>query len=172
MTRVLAVCVGNMCRSPLTERLLAARAEAAGVDVTVNSAGTRAVEGTAMHPKSADQLTRLGASASGFRATLLTPDLAREADLILTATAEVRTDVLREAPFAMRRTFTVLEFAALAAQAPADEVDLIAWAAKNRHRVAGTEVDLEDPIHQEVEVHQAVADRIAEAVDQIVAALA
>ena len=42
MTRILAVCLGNICRSPSAEAVLRARADAAGVSVEVDSAGTGA----------------------------------------------------------------------------------------------------------------------------------
>ena len=38
--RVLMVCLGNICRSPTAEAVLRQRAEAAGVALTVDSAGT------------------------------------------------------------------------------------------------------------------------------------
>lgn len=38
--RVLFVCLGNICRSPLAEAALRAEAEKAGLDVEVDSAGT------------------------------------------------------------------------------------------------------------------------------------
>lgn len=37
---ILFVCLGNICRSPLAEGALKARAEAAGLDLIVDSAGT------------------------------------------------------------------------------------------------------------------------------------
>jgi protein-tyrosine phosphatase len=40
VTSVLFVCLGNICRSPLAEGALRAAAERAGLDVTVDSAGT------------------------------------------------------------------------------------------------------------------------------------
>lgn len=40
MTRVLFVCLGNICRSPTAEAVFRARAEAAGLRVTVDSCGT------------------------------------------------------------------------------------------------------------------------------------
>lgn len=46
---VMTVCTGNMCRSPLAERLLASRAAAAGLDVVVDSAGTRAANLSLIH---------------------------------------------------------------------------------------------------------------------------
>lgn len=38
--RILMVCLGNICRSPLAEGILQARANAAGLSWTVDSAGT------------------------------------------------------------------------------------------------------------------------------------
>lgn len=40
MTRILAVCLGNICRSPSAEAVLRARAEAAGLRAEIDSAGT------------------------------------------------------------------------------------------------------------------------------------
>ncbi|MEY4323624.1 MAG: Low molecular weight protein-tyrosine-phosphatase [Actinomycetota bacterium] len=37
---VLMVCMGNICRSPIAEHVMRAKAEAAGLDFTVASAGT------------------------------------------------------------------------------------------------------------------------------------
>ena len=40
MRRVLVVCLGNICRSPIAEAVLRSRAAAAGLDIDVDSAGT------------------------------------------------------------------------------------------------------------------------------------
>ncbi len=40
MKRVLVVCLGNICRSPIGEELIREHAQLRGVDVTVDSAGT------------------------------------------------------------------------------------------------------------------------------------
>ena len=37
---ILFVCLGNICRSPMAEGALRARADAAGLDLTIDSAGT------------------------------------------------------------------------------------------------------------------------------------
>ncbi|CAM4176323.1 low molecular weight protein-tyrosine-phosphatase [Vibrio agarivorans] len=39
-TRILVVCMGNICRSPTGEAVLRAKAKQMGIDVTVDSAGT------------------------------------------------------------------------------------------------------------------------------------
>lgn len=38
--KILMVCLGNICRSPLAEGILRSKAESAGLEVTVDSAGT------------------------------------------------------------------------------------------------------------------------------------
>jgi protein-tyrosine phosphatase len=40
MTKVLMVCLGNICRSPLAEGILRVKAEKAGVPIEIDSAGT------------------------------------------------------------------------------------------------------------------------------------
>lgn len=40
MQRILFVCLGNICRSPAAEAVFAAKARAAGLDITADSAGT------------------------------------------------------------------------------------------------------------------------------------
>ncbi len=109
--RILFVCVGNVCRSPLGERLLAARLPADRFEVS--SAGVGALAGAAMDPEAAGHLEAYGASADGFVARQLIPSMVKESDLVLTATKAIRSRVLEEAPAALRRTFTVLEFVAL-----------------------------------------------------------
>src|SRR5688572_2346203 len=101
--RILFVCVGNVCRSPLGERLLAAMLPAG--DFEVASAGVGALAGAAMDPDAAVHLEGYGATADGFVARQLTPRMVEESDLVLTATKAIRSRVLEEAPAALRRTF-------------------------------------------------------------------
>lgn len=168
--RILVVCEGNLCRSPLAERLIAARLPG----VEVSSAGTLAGDGGAeMDPLAAAELARLGGSADGFVTRRVTGDLLVGADLVLTATRRIRSKVIAQSPRAMRRTFTLLEFAALAERAPALPAgELVAWAFGNRSLVSAAELDVPDPIGGDAEVHRAVADSIDGAVTRIAAALA
>lgn len=174
MTRVLMVCVGNVCRSPLAERMLAARAAAAGLDLEVGSAGVDALVGDPIDASAAAELTRSGGSALDFAARQLTPALVAEADLVLTATKDVRVQVLRVAPAAMRRTFTLVEFAALCAEGEGESSvsDLIAGAARRRARVGALDLDVTDPFRRDAEMHRAVARQLEEAVAVIATRLA
>ncbi|KHK99335.1 hypothetical protein LK09_03135 [Microbacterium mangrovi] len=117
---MLVVCTGNICRSPLAELLL--RERLAPLGVRVHSAGTGALVGRGMARESQRVAREHGidpAHAAAHRARALTDDMVTRADLTLTMTTDHRTDVIGRAPSALRRVFTVREFAALAA-APAD----------------------------------------------------
>jgi protein-tyrosine phosphatase len=119
---ILHVCVGNICRSVLAERLTRLEAQARlgrhANRIQVASAGTRARPGTPMHPYTLAALRALGADADRSAARRLTPDLIAAADVILTATVEERDDVLSMAPAALDRTFTLREFARLSVHLP------------------------------------------------------
>ena len=88
--RVLFVCTGNTCRSPLAESILR-RLGIAGV--TVASAGIHAWNGDRASEKSCCVAKEHGLDLSAHRARLLTADLVREADLILTMTESQRNHV-------------------------------------------------------------------------------
>ncbi len=174
------VCLGNVCRSPTAERLLRAklaeRPPHGEVEVEVASAGVRALVGAEMDGAAADELRRLGGDPAGFRSTQLTPRMVAEADLVLTATRELRSRVLEEEPRALRRTFTIREFAALVAEpgpgAPSGLDDVVARAAAGRGTIDTEEYDVPDPIGQPAEVYRHVADMLDEACETIARALA
>lgn len=82
---VLLVCTGNTCRSPTAEGLLRAALAAKGLDqVTVSSAGTGAWDGAPVSEAAYLVSLEQGLDLSEHRARLLTRDLVRGADLILT----------------------------------------------------------------------------------------
>ena len=108
---VLVVCTGNVCRSPYLERRL--RHELAGTGIAVESAGTKALAGLEMDDGTRERLDAAGIDASGFRARQLTADRVSRADLVLAAAREHRTAVAQLHPAALRRVFTVSDFADL-----------------------------------------------------------
>ncbi|NVM93614.1 low molecular weight protein-tyrosine-phosphatase [Arthrobacter wenxiniae] len=82
--RIITVCTGNICRSPMAQFMLARAAEAAGLDVVVDSAGTTAWEvGNAMDPRAAAALARHGVAADPHQARSFDPAWFAERDLIL-----------------------------------------------------------------------------------------
>ena len=117
MLRVLLVCTGNICRSPIAHGLLSERSKRLlGGEVEVRSAGTWAGGGPAT-PEAVAAAADLGVDISGHRSTRFTRDLANWADLIITMTAEQSAEVRSEAPEADGKTFTLKE---LVRETPAD----------------------------------------------------
>jgi protein-tyrosine-phosphatase len=83
--RVVLVCTGNICRSPLAEALLQAALKERGVEgVTVSSAGTGAWDGAPASEGAYLVGLERGLDLSGHRARLLTREVVDQADLILT----------------------------------------------------------------------------------------
>ena len=174
---VLVVCIGNVCRSPLAERLLRERLrEQLGElseAVVVASAGTRALAGRPMDAMAAQELGRLGLTNEDFRARQLTERMANDAGLVLTASKELRSRVLEDAPGALRRAFTITEFAALADGVSADSPrELVADAAQRRSLAQVEDYDVPDPIGAGPDVHRKAADLIDSSVTPIAAAIA
>ncbi len=171
--RVLFVCIGNVCRSPLGERLLALRL--AGDDrFEVASAGIAAMAGAPMNPDAAVHLAPHGATADGFVARQLSPAMLTESDLVLTATRAIRSRVLEDAPAALRRTFTVLELAALLdVVGPEDDPGvLVRRAAEERSRATLEDYDIPDPMGRGEAAHAEAARLMSTAVEQIAKGLA
>lgn len=170
--RVLFVCVGNVCRSPLGERLLAARLPDG---FEVSSAGVGALVGEPMNPDAVVHLEALGLSADGFVARQLVPPMVAESDLVLTATKAIRSRVLEESPGALRRTFTVLELAALLSLPDVGSADgpgeTVRTAAAQRSRAELEDYDIPDPFRRGEEAHSTAADLMAKAVERIAAGL-
>lgn len=165
--RVLFVCIGNVCRSPLGERLLASRLPQERF--AVSSAGVGALVGSPMDPQAAAQLESYGGSADGFVARALTREMVQESDLVLAATRAIRSRVLEDAPAALRRTFTVRELATLldVIEPDDDPVVLVRTAAEERSRAALDDYDVPDPYGRGDEAHAVAAEAMATAVERI-----
>jgi protein-tyrosine phosphatase len=124
---VLCVCMGNICRSPMAERLLVADLVALGAApdlVYVHGAGTGGWHaGDAMDPQAARQVLARGGDTAGFRARKLLAEHVDASDLVLTATAEQVDFVVSLRPDAAPRTFVWGQFARLLPSAAADLTD-------------------------------------------------
>lgn len=110
MKRILFVCTGNTCRSPLAEGLLRRMAEQNGWDLEVQSAGVSAMNGGPISNNSMQILIQ-----SGFKGSITSSDLDPKkiqwADLILTMTGSHKRHVIQRFPDAIDKTYTLKEFA-------------------------------------------------------------
>lgn len=92
MRRVLFVCTGNICRSPLAEALLRRDLARRGAEaVEVASAGTGAWDGAPASEGAYLVALEHGLDLSGHQARPLTRALVQQADLILTMSRHHRT---------------------------------------------------------------------------------
>lgn len=151
---ILYVCQVNQCRSAMAELLLRDRLSAAQGTRTwqVSSAGVAARPGVGLHPLARRLLQRQAIDVDGFASRQLTTDLILSADLVLTAERSQRAAVVRLAPDAAGRTFTMRQFARLADPDPAAPLDgpsLLRSALHHRGlRAAATpsDDDISDPV--------------------------
>ncbi|WP_307190346.1 DUF4012 domain-containing protein [Gordonia desulfuricans] len=146
-TSILFVCTGNICRSPIGERVLRDLAAWSGAQVTVTSAGVGAANGQPMHPSSVEVLTEHGYDAAGFESRYLRPQILEESDLVLTMTREHRAACQRALPARWRRMFTLAEFVKLLGDAPADAEGLSELVAdRGRVDTNADDLDIADPM--------------------------
>lgn len=188
MFSILTVCTGNICRSSLAELVL--RTRLAGLPGTVASSGTYGLD-TAPMPEEAQRLA-LDAGVSpdlvgAHRSRVLIGEHLASADLVLAMARDHRRAIVELDPRALRTTFTVREFARLAADTPDDEITTAAAghdtpsarlraaiAAVALHRgmtpppVDPEEDDVVDPYRRSWNTYQRSAAQLLPAVDQVI----
>lgn len=179
---ILTVCTGNICRSPAAHLLLQ---DAFGPDcgISVSSAGVMPLIGEPVSGPMARLLRGAGVEPDGFAASYLTEADVRRATLVLGLTRAHRSKAASLWPSAVRRLYTLKEFARLAAHVPAGDLAstagsdapaarlaaLASLAGRYRAPVPAGQDDIVDPFRQSDEVYAAVFAEIREAVDVIVA---
>ncbi|UFS57876.1 arsenate reductase/protein-tyrosine-phosphatase family protein [Subtercola endophyticus] len=179
----LFVCTGNICRSPLAERLLTSKLTTLEVadrqTIRVESAGLQTINGVAMDETAASEGLRLGAQIAGAESRVLDRTISMGANVLLTMTREQQVDLVKRYPALLHRTFTVREFARILEEVPevvsAGEsvarrgVVTVGRASAVRSSLAAnaSDDDIPDPYRRGDAVHRQVADMIEIAVSTI-----
>jgi protein-tyrosine phosphatase len=186
--RILVVCTGNICRSPMAQVLLTHRLrerlgrEVADEHFSVTSAGTYGLAGHPLEDAAARVLTSYGVEEEPFEARELLAEHVDAADLVLGATREHRAAVVTLVPPAASRSFTLREFARLVAAVAEVEVAdpgeraraLVRAAAGQRGLVRPdhpSDDDVADPYRRPDEAFTHAGETIDTAVSTIVGAI-
>ena len=143
--RVLCVCLGNICRSPIAEAVLGSRARAAGLALELDSAGTGGWHlGSPPHPLGQAAAAARGYDSSAQRARAVTPEDFSRFDLMLAMDHANLGTLARMRPAGARAELRLLD--------PAGR-------------------DVPDPYGSDRAAYEDVLDRIEAAADALVAEL-
>jgi protein-tyrosine phosphatase len=145
--KIMFVCTGNICRSPMGELLMAKYLEETSLEIT--SAGTHGLIDHPIDPSSGKLMESVGIDPSRFRSKRLTKTMAESADLILCFEKRQRTYVARLAPLTARRTFLLTEFNALSSHAHANKT-IVGSTIQDRLDSVITSTALSHPMPQEI----------------------
>ena len=146
MKKILFVCTGNVCRSPMAEGLLRHMLRGRD-DVQVASAGLGALDGVGVTDVAAEVAAELGIDISSHLSQSLNNDLVQQADFIFVMTRQHQETLQTLFPSAAEKTFLVREF-------------------EESH--AGETKDIADPIGQSIDVYRRTRDQIRDALPSLI----
>jgi protein-tyrosine phosphatase len=129
--RILFICTGNICRSPMAEGFL----KKMHSDFSVSSAGISSMDGWNAMPEAIEVMQDYRIDISGHRARQVTEEMVRDADLILAMARHHREMLKNTFQEAEGKIFTLKEY-------------------------AGTGTDIEDPYGSSKDFYELIAEEI------------
>ncbi|HUO56539.1 MAG TPA: low molecular weight protein arginine phosphatase [bacterium] len=134
--KILFVCTGNTCRSPMAEGLLKKMARESGWPVEVQSAGLAAFAGIPAAPEAVEACREKGVDISSHQTQPLGKNLVMESDLIVTMTLKHKEMILKKMPALENKVSTLSELAGMGVE------------------------DVEDPINQPLDIYRKTLDQM------------
>ncbi len=110
MHRVVFICSGNICRSPMAERLFLAAAQTRGAPAVAVSMGTLGLRARRADPHAIDALAEIGLDVSDHRSQPLSVGILRNATSVLAMERMHIDEVLRRDPMLRARTHLLGSF--------------------------------------------------------------
>jgi len=111
MLKVLFVCTGNSCRSPMAAALFQKMANNQGLDVEVKSCGTATLSGLSASKPAIEVLRREGIDISDHKAVSVNSQLVNWADVILVMEEKHKDEIIEKFPQARGKVYLLAEFA-------------------------------------------------------------
>ncbi len=109
--KILIVCTGNTCRSPMAEGIFKDLAKKNNVDIEVKSSGTAAYDGDSASDNAVYALEKLNIDISNHKSKLIHKEIVDEADLILTMSSSHKRALINKFPGAKDKTYLLNEYA-------------------------------------------------------------
>ncbi|MCY0888690.1 MAG: low molecular weight protein arginine phosphatase [Alicyclobacillaceae bacterium] len=113
--RILFVCTGNTCRSPMAEHIARHQLAERGLSWQVASAGLHAAPGMPMSAPAVNALVRRHVVLNAHSSRPVDEEMLASADIVLTMTAAHRSEVVRRFPHMAHKVHVLGAFAAGAA---------------------------------------------------------
>lgn len=111
MKKVLFICTGNVCRSPMAAAMFNAMAEEEGLSVRAESAGVAALEDEAIAPHAATVMQDMGVDTRAHRARQVAEEMIQDADLVLVMSPQHLAALRRTFEGLPGKVYTLIEYA-------------------------------------------------------------
>ena len=109
--KILVICTGNTCRSPMAEGIFESLVKEKNLEVEISSAGTCAYDGDSVTNHAEMALKKMGIDISNHKSKLVHRDLIERVDIVLTMTKSHKETIIRNFPEAKNKIFLLNEYA-------------------------------------------------------------